>query len=109
MRSSVRTAAWLATAAAVALVLSTPAGSAPPPVSADRIWFAPGPGTLDFQRLFEHPEEWARARDVITVFKFYQQHTEARRPEIVGPNYYDALARVNAFRKLKELKINTAL
>jgi hypothetical protein len=108
MRSSVRTAAWLATAAAVALVLSTPSGSAPR-VSADRIWFAQGPGTLDFQRLFEHPEEWARARDVITVFKFYQQHTEARRPEIVGPNHYDALVRVNAFRTLKELKINTAL
>ena len=107
MRSFVRTGVLLATAVALALLVSTPAGSAPP--VPDRIWFAPGPGTLDFQRLFEHPEEWARARDVIRVFKFYQQHTEARRPEIVGPNYYDALVRVNAFRKLRELRINTAL
>ncbi len=102
-----RTGALRAAAVALALLVSTPAGSAPP--VPDRIWFAPGPGTLDFQRLFEHPEEWARARDVIRVFKFYQQHTEARRPEIVGPNYYDALVRVNAFRKLSELRINTAL
>ena len=109
MPPSVRTTICLAIGVALALLVSAPAGSAPTPVSADRIWFAPGPGTLDFQRLFEHPEEWARARDVITVFKFYQQHTEARRPDIVGPNYYDALVRVNAFRKLKELKINTAL
>jgi hypothetical protein len=102
------TALWLGTAAALALLVSAPARSAPP-VSADRIWFTPGPGTLDFQRLFEHPEEWSRARDVISVFKFYQQHTETRRPDIVGPNYYDALVRANAFRKLRELRINTAL
>jgi len=103
----VRSAALLALIAAIvgaqAPVRSAAAGSA------DRIWFTPGPGTLDFQRLFERPEEWSRARDVISVFKFYQQHTEARRPDIVGPNYYDALVRVNAFRTLKELRISTAL
>jgi hypothetical protein len=107
-RCPIRMAAWLGPAVALALLVTAPEGSAPS-VSADRIWFAPGPGTLDFQRLFEHPEEWSRARDVITVFKFYQQHTEARRPDIVGPNHYDALVRVNAFRTLRELRINTAL
>jgi hypothetical protein len=107
--SSMRTAVLVAGAVAVTLIGSAAPGSTLLPVSADRIWFSPGPGTLDFQRLFEHPEEWARARQVVKVFKFYQQHTETRRPEIVGPNHYDALVRVNAFRKLRQLRINTAL
>ncbi|MEO5896003.1 MAG: hypothetical protein ABIS06_09905 [Vicinamibacterales bacterium] len=66
---------------------------------ADRIWFTPGPGTLDMQRLFEAPGEWPRARAAIQVFKFYQQHTEPA-ASIVGPNTYDALARSGAFVKV---------
>lgn len=79
------------------------------PVSSDRIWFSPGPGTLDYLRLFENPEEWTRARSVVTVFKFYAQHTQTPAPSIVGPNTYDALVRVGAFRKLTTWKIKTAL
>lgn len=69
-------------------------------MSTDRIWFSPGPGTIDYLRLFEHPEEWPRARSVISVFKFYVQHTQTPPPSIVGPNTYDALVRVGAFRRL---------
>ena len=66
----------------------------------DRIWFAPAPGSLDMLRLFEHPEEWPRARATIDVFKFYHQHATATPPSIVGPNSLDALARADAFRQL---------
>lgn len=79
------------------------------PVTADRIWFTPVPGALDYQRLFEHPEEWARARSVISVFKFYQQHTQTPAPTIVGPNSYGALVRAGAFRRLTEWGIASAL
>jgi hypothetical protein len=78
-------------------ILPSPAGGVTP---ADRIWFCPGPGTLDYTRLFAHPEEWTRARQLFSVFKFYQQHTELPAPEIVGPNSLDALVRADAFRTL---------
>lgn len=79
------------------------------PVSADRIWFSPGPGTLDYLQLFENPEQWTRARSVISVFKFYAQHTETPAAATVGANTYDALVRAGAFRKLVDWKIKTAL
>jgi hypothetical protein len=79
------------------------------PVSADRVWFSPGPGTLDYLRLFERPEEWSRARDVVSVFKFYAQHTHTPASSIVGPNSYDALVRADAFRKLRLWGIKTAI
>ena len=84
-------------AIALAAILAASPAAAPEP---DRIWFAPGPGTIDYLRLFEHPEEWRRARDLTAVFKFYQQHTQTPAPSIVGPNTYDALARAGAFRTL---------
>src|SRR6266550_5588768 len=89
----------------LAIALANSVTSSTLPVSADRIWFCPGPGTLDYLRLFEHPEEWARARAVVTVFKFYAQHTQTPAAAIVGPNTYDALVRVDAFRKLTSWKI----
>ncbi|CAN5819776.1 hypothetical protein BH24ACI4_BH24ACI4_13560 [soil metagenome] len=68
----------------------------------ETIWFAPAPGSLDMRRLFEAPDEWPRARRVIDVFKFYQQHTMRNPPELVGPNSYDALVRTGAFRTLRD-------
>jgi hypothetical protein len=79
------------------------------PLATDRFWFAPGPGTLDYLRLFEHPEEWPRSRSVVSVFKFYVQHTQTPAPSIVGPNSYDALVRVNAFRMLANWRIKIAV
>jgi hypothetical protein len=102
VRAPVRLALAITTLLAAFASTSAPAAL---PVSADRIWFSPGPGTLDYLRLFDHPEEWARARSVVTVFKFYAQHTQT----IVGPNTYDALVRADAFRKLTTWKIKTAL
>src|SRR3982751_2299494 len=64
------------------------------------IWFCPGPRTLDYIRLFEHPEEWRRARDLVGVFKFYQQHTQPTNLAF-APNTYAALANANAFRLVK--------
>lgn len=77
--------------------------------ASDRIWFCPDPGTLDFVDLFEHPEEWPRARSVINVFKFYQQHTLTPAPPNVGPNSYDALVAAGAFRQLTAWGIKTAM
>ena len=87
------------TALALAALIARSPDAAPRP---DRIWFAPGPGTLDYIRLFEQPDEWRRARELTSVFKFYQQHTQTPAPSIVGPNTYDALARAGAFRTLKQ-------
>lgn len=99
----------LLAAAALAVPIVPLSARAPLPVSADRIWFAPDPGTLDFVRLFQHPEEWARARAVIRVFKFYHQHTQTPAPSIVGPNTFDALVRADAFRTVARLGMKTAM
>ena len=79
------------------------------PRSADRIWFSPGPGTLDFIGLFERPGEWAHTRQLVDVFKFYNQHLQSPADPIVGPNSYNALVRVDAFRQLRRWGIKTAL
>lgn len=94
---------------AAALILSLPVtvGEAAP--DQDRVWFCPGPGTIDFVRLFERPEEWAHARQLVSVFKFYQQHTQTPTPSIVGPNSYEALARAGVFRTLKTWGKKTAI
>jgi hypothetical protein len=96
--------------AAVLVIVAAPEpGVSALPVSADRIWFSPGPGTVDYLQLFANPEQWARARSVISVFKFYAQHTQTPAPSIVGPNTYDAFVRTGAFRTLTSWKIKTAL
>ena len=70
------------------------------PVAKDRVWFSPNPGTLDLQRMFARPEEWPRARALMSVFNFTQQSTDDTADALVGPNSYDALARAGAFRQL---------
>ena len=96
----------------VALILSTALTvtvAAPLPFPADRIWFTPGPGTIDMLRLFEAPDEWAGARQTIDVFKFYQGQTLTAATPGDGPNRYDAFVRVDAFRKLLRWGIRIAL
>jgi len=80
------------------LLLPMRASSAAP--ATDRLWFCPGPGTLDYLRLFENPGDWPHARQVMSVFKFYQQHTRMPPDPIVGPNSYDAFVRAGAFSTL---------
>jgi len=65
-----------------------------------RVWFTPGPGTLDMLRLFEMPDEWAEARARISVFKFYRSQLLDEPDPMVGPNTYDALRRVDALRTI---------
>jgi hypothetical protein len=77
--------------------------------TADRLWFCPSPGSIDYLDLFTHPDEWPRARQLIDVFKFYQQHTQTPAPAIVGSNTYDALARAGAFRMLAAWKKKVAI
>jgi hypothetical protein len=102
-----RSVGWVALAAAVGLgVIAAPAAQRR---AADRWWFTPGPGTLDYVRLFERPEEWRRARQVVDVFKFYQQHTHTPAPAIVGPVTYDALRAAAAFATLKKWRIKIAI
>ncbi len=103
----VRQAVLLGTVIGLALAFTLPAASAPVP--GDRIWFSPGPGTRDYLRLFDQPDEWTRARAVIDVFKFYAQHTQTPAPSIVGPNTYDAFVRIGAFHRLTSWRIKTAL
>ena len=102
---------WVAHVALLAGILAASPLAATPtlPVLADRIWFSPGPGTVDYLQLFESPAQWTRARSVVSVFKFYAQHTQTPAPSIVGPNTYDALVHAGAFRKLTSWKIKTAL
>jgi hypothetical protein len=107
MPSLRRGAVLVAIVASLVVLAASPARSASSPI--DRVWFSPGPGTLDYLALFERPDEWARARAVVDVFKFYAQHTQTPAPSIVGPNTYDALARAGAFRKLRTWRIKTAL
>jgi hypothetical protein len=96
-------------AAAVAAMLPVRSAAQSPDTSLDRIWFAPGPGTLDYLQLFEHPEEWTYARRVVRVFKFYQGHLLTSAPPNVGPNTYEALVQVDAFRRLHDWGIKIGL
>src|SRR5579863_6439742 len=98
---------WATVVALVALMGTVRASTTA--VAQDRIWFAPGPGTIDYLDLFEHPEEWPHARRLVNVFKFYQQHTQTPAPSVVGPNSYAALAGAGAFRQLTAWGIKTAI
>jgi hypothetical protein len=68
--------------------------------SPDGIWFCPSPGSIDYIRLFEHPEEWPHVRRIVSVFKFYAGHTQTPPHPNVGANSYSALVGVDAFRQL---------
>ena len=89
----------LSVAIALSLAIVT-TNAAPWPWPGDRIWFTPGPGTIDMLRLFEAPDEWPLARQTIDVFKFYEGQTLTAGTPGDGPNRYDAFVRADAFRKL---------
>lgn len=98
-RLALRLLTAAAAAAAVCIASPRPAAQSTS-AAADRLWFSPSPGSIDYLDLFTRPDEWPLARQLISVFKFYQQHTQTPAPGLVGPNTYDALARAGAFRKL---------
>jgi hypothetical protein len=86
----------------LALALASDTTRAQSALSPDRVWFSPNPGSIDYISLFEHPEAWPHARQLFSVFKFYQQHTQIPPPAVVGPNSYTALAAANAFHTLQQ-------
>src|SRR5438128_5521933 len=96
--------AALITSAAVLLTSSARAA-----VPIDRFWFCPGPGTLDYLRLFQHPEEWRHVRQFVDVFKVYQGHTQTPPSRDVLPNSYEALAAAGVFRTLTQWKMKIAI
>lgn len=75
----------------------------------DRFWFTPAPGSVDMIRLFEAPGEWALARELVDVFKFYAPQTWDVAAAEDGPNTYQAFRRVDAFRKLAGWGIRVAI
>ena len=91
-----------------AIAVLAPVRAATPAVPQDRIWFCPGPGTLDYVRLFQQPDQWAHARQLVNVFKFYQGHVQPRN-QIFAPDTYDALASAGVFRTLGQWGIKIAL
>jgi hypothetical protein len=88
-------------------IITTNAAQIPWP--GDRIWFTPGPATVDMLRLFEASDEWVQARQKIDVLKFYQGQTLTVPSPGDGPNRYDAFVRVDAFRKLLRWGIRIAI
>ncbi|HTL43975.1 MAG TPA: hypothetical protein VL262_06515 [Vicinamibacterales bacterium] len=82
------------------MLLSAGGGNVRAAFTPDRVWFTPSPGSIDYVDLFQRPEEWPHARQLFSVFKFYQQHTQTPAPAVVGPNSYTALANAGAFRTL---------
>jgi hypothetical protein len=89
---------WIAAVCALSVWLAVPGRAA---ASADRLWFSPSPGSIDYVQLFEQPDQWPHARQLFSVFKFYQQHTQTPPPAVVGPNSYSALVGADAFRLLR--------
>lgn len=87
-------------AAALVLLALAPLSGRPLPLI---VWFTPAPGSLDMLRLFEAGDEWASTRSRISIFKFYQQQTVRPAPDLVGPNSYDALRAVDAFRIVRSV------
>jgi hypothetical protein len=85
-----------------AAIVAAGSSASPGILPEDRIWFAPGAGTVDMLRLFEAPQEWTHARAVIDVFQFYQGHALTQGGPLNGPNRYDAFVQVNAFRQLRQ-------
>ena len=59
--------------------------------------------------MFERPDEWARTREIVSVFEFIQPHTTSRPEPGIGPNTYDALVRAGAFRQLAAWDIRIAV
>ncbi len=81
----------------------------PTPVPSDLVWFGPNFGSRDYAELFAKPEQWRLARGKTNVFKFDQQSVLENPCAICGDNILHTFVNVNAFRKLNDWGITTAL
>ena len=71
-----------------------------PSPSADRTWFAPNMGSLDYSTLFDQGDQWQKARAKTDIFKFYTQNVMPGPCEICGDNILKTFVDANAFRRL---------
>ncbi len=76
---------------------------------ANLVWFAPNMGSTDYGELFTMPQNWSIARAKINVFKFYTQNLLDDPCDICGNNTLQTFIRVDAFRKLNEWNLATAI
>lgn len=81
----------------------------PTPIPPDLVWLAPNFGSTDYTALFSTPESWSIARGKINVFKFYLDNVLDNPCQICGDNTLQAFVRVDAFRKLTQWGLATAL
>lgn len=81
----------------------------PTPVPADLVWFGPNFGSRDYAELFTKPEQWRLARGKVDVFKFDIQSVLENPCVICGDNILHTFVNVNAFRKLNDWGVATAL
>jgi hypothetical protein len=71
------------------------------------VWFGPAPSSPDYLRLFTEPAAWRRARAKVKAFLFSTQAAGFAQPG--QPNTLADLTRVDAFRKVKEWGLATAI
>ncbi|HET7009178.1 MAG TPA: hypothetical protein VFI11_00260 [Anaerolineales bacterium] len=88
---------------------STTATPAPTPIPSELVWFGPNMGSSDFADLFAEPEEWSEARSRIDVFKFHSQNLLYNDCAICGDNNLSAFVPVQAFERLTEWGVATAI
>lgn len=81
----------------------------PTPMPANLVWFAPNMGSTDYADLFTMPQNWSVARAKINVFKFYTQNLLDDPCDICGKNTLQTFIRADAFRKLNEWNLATAI
>ena len=66
-------------------------------------------GSTDFPELFSSPERWSAARDRVDVFQFYANTVSGDPFDIGGDNVLETFADVDAFRRLDDWGIDTAI
>jgi len=93
-----------------------PATPAPTPLplpsldpTAAQTWFAPNMGSLDYPDLFRTPDRWATARERVDVLQFYANALSGDPFDIGGSNVLDTFVAVDAFARLHEWGIATAI
>ncbi len=79
------------------------------PVPSDMVWFGPNFGSRDYAELFTKPEQWRSARGKVNVFKFDQQSVLEQPCVICGDNILHTFVNVDAFRKVNDWGVATAL
>lgn len=66
-------------------------------------------GSIDFPELFSSPDRWSAARDRVDVFQFYGNAVSGDPYDIGGDNVLDTFVEVDAFGRLNDWGIATAL